>query len=303
MSQEDLSIIRRGLSSVLGLIARAECTFVNAPHGIRPDRREMMQNEFLHAHDTAYEFTAVYDGRYVMNLAGSPRVFENAMILLAPGVAHHERPTRQHAPYRSLWLVIRPSQPGTRIWVSYFSKGMNYPGIATTKHFTIAHSFPDHRLLSGFASADVHERRYTANIVENFLIDLERQAARMKGEAHERLAAPDPTVEQAIADADSFIETNVTRPITVSDVASHVGYSTDHITRLYKKRRWYTMHQHINAMRLSRATELLLSTDRKIVEIARDCGFYNANYFNAVFRERYTASPSVYRRLNGRGKS
>lgn len=298
---EDLSVVRRGITSVLLLIARGECAYIDAARKIRPDSREIMPKELLHVHDAAYEFTIVYDGRYVMNLAGAPRVFENAMILLAPGVAHHERPTKQCAPYKSLWFVITPSQPGTRIWVSYFAKGMTYPGIATTKHFTIAHAFPDHRLLSGFASSEAHDRRYTANVIENFLIDLERHASRMHVEAHDHAA--DPSVEQAVADADSFIETNVTRPISVSDVADHVGYSTDHITRLYKKRRGYTMHQHINELRLTRATELLLSTDRKVVEIARDCGFYNANYFNAVFRERFTSSPSSYRRLNGRGKS
>jgi AraC-like DNA-binding protein len=47
--------------------------------------------------------------------------------------------------------------------------------------------------------------------------------------------------------------------------------------------------------RLSRAAELLVSTDQSIDHIAETCGFANRYYFTRVFAQRMGCPPARYR--------
>ena len=49
-------------------------------------------------------------------------------------------------------------------------------------------------------------------------------------------------------------------------------------------------------MRLSRAEELIVSTDKTLVEIAEAVGYRHAATLSTAFRERRGKTPSEYRR-------
>ena len=56
----------------------------------------------------------------------------------------------------------------------------------------------------------------------------------------------------------------------------------------------------LNTYRLSISKDLLLSTDRKIVDIATQCGFQNESYFIRLFSKQYGSTPRIYRQQSNR---
>ena len=55
-----------------------------------------------------------------------------------------------------------------------------------------------------------------------------------------------------------------------------------------------------NEMRIMSAKKMLAHSDKRITDIAYECGFSSASYFSKVFSEHENVSPSEYRdNLNG----
>lgn len=61
--------------------------------------------------------------------------------------------------------------------------------------------------------------------------------------------------------------------------------SSGHFCRLFKKYTFKTPVQYINGVRLSAATDLLLESDRKVLDVAFDTGFNSLSYFIGVFKQ------------------
>lgn len=95
----------------------------------------------------------------------------------------------------------------------------------------------------------------------------------------------------------NYIQNNYQEDITIQMLAEHMSVSQGHFCRLFKQYTMKTPIQYINHYRLSKAMELLQTTDRKILDVALDTGFNSLSYFIDVFRENLGCTPSKYRRL------
>ncbi|MNE93692.1 HTH-type transcriptional regulator YesS [compost metagenome] len=52
---------------------------------------------------------------------------------------------------------------------------------------------------------------------------------------------------------------------------------------------------YLNHIRVNKAEEMLLNTDKSIIDIALDCGFTNVRTFNRVFKQFRHNTPSSLR--------
>ena len=59
--------------------------------------------------------------------------------------------------------------------------------------------------------------------------------------------------------------------------------------------------QHLNFLRIERASRLLRETDQPIMEIGFAVGFENFSYFIKRFRAVFGCTPSAYRKAGGAG--
>lgn len=71
--------------------------------------------------------------------------------------------------------------------------------------------------------------------------------------------------------------------------------SREHLSRSIKKYCKITASEYINDLRLNYASNLLLNTNKPILEICFACGFQSVSYFYKVFKIKYTCSPSEFR--------
>lgn len=98
-----------------------------------------------------------------------------------------------------------------------------------------------------------------------------------------------------LSDAIAFIDENFSNPeISVDMVAEHVGISSGHLSRLFRKETEYTMMTYLIDRRMRKAKELLKDYSHKIYEVAELVGYRDITFFSATFKKYVGVTPSDY---------
>ena len=101
--------------------------------------------------------------------------------------------------------------------------------------------------------------------------------------------------EQRFLRALHYLENHYTDGIDLNRIADAAGLSPWHWHRLYRDVMGETLHTTVKWMRLHRAAWLISYTDKPFADIARECGYNNAQSFARSFRDEYGLSPQQYR--------
>jgi len=101
---------------------------------------------------------------------------------------------------------------------------------------------------------------------------------------------------QAVQRMQDYIETNLTRKITLKELANAAGYSPWHAARLFKEVVGRAPFDYIRALRLTEAALLLRDGEMKIVDVAMDFVFDSHEGFTRAFSREFGMAPSKYGR-------
>ena len=96
-----------------------------------------------------------------------------------------------------------------------------------------------------------------------------------------------------------FIHTNYADKLTVESIAAAADVSERECGRCFERCIGKPPVKYLNDYRLHRAAELLLESDRPILEISEECGFSSASYFGKSFAESMGCTPREYRISGG----
>jgi AraC family transcriptional regulator len=94
----------------------------------------------------------------------------------------------------------------------------------------------------------------------------------------------------------AFVEEHLGGNIGLTDLAHQVGYSPDHLARMFKKSFGVPLYQYVLRRRVERAKGLLRDRSHSIAEVALACGFATQSHFTAAFKARMGVTPGAYRR-------
>ena len=94
----------------------------------------------------------------------------------------------------------------------------------------------------------------------------------------------------------AYLHEHYTEKITLEEIASAGQISKSRCTAIFKEYLQETPINHLISYRLTKATELLLYTDRTVTEIAYAVGFSGSSYFTEAFRKNFDHTPTEYRR-------
>ncbi|RNC62835.1 MAG: putative response regulatory protein [Candidatus Dichloromethanomonas elyunquensis] len=103
----------------------------------------------------------------------------------------------------------------------------------------------------------------------------------------------DPT-KRIINAAKSYVLQNLGKPLTLGEVADHVGFSVSYFSTLFSREENMTFKEYVIQSRIERAKTLLENTDLPMKTIAREIGFQDPDYFSKVFSQKVGTTPSRY---------
>ena len=93
-----------------------------------------------------------------------------------------------------------------------------------------------------------------------------------------------------------FIEEHLNDAVSVGDMAAASGYSLFYFIRLFNQYVHHTPYDYLIRRRLTKATQEVLSTDRRLIDIALDYRFQNAETFSRAFYRIHHIQPSQLRK-------
>lgn len=102
--------------------------------------------------------------------------------------------------------------------------------------------------------------------------------------------------QQNIENSRDYIIENLTRNISLEDVAEQAGFSATHFARLFKKRYGIPVNEYIIGRRLAKAQILLAQTQMPIKQISHKTGFADQLYFSRIFKKKLHITPSDFRK-------
>jgi len=105
----------------------------------------------------------------------------------------------------------------------------------------------------------------------------------------------DTAVEQINAIVDR-IAGDASKPLSAGDVAAELGMSESRFSRFFRRATGNTFTDFVNRVRVNRACQLLMETDRLVTHICYEVGFNNVANFNRRFLEIKGMTPSEFRR-------
>lgn len=111
----------------------------------------------------------------------------------------------------------------------------------------------------------------------------------------EEVSGEDQTVSWRLKRAMEHIQDHLSKDLPMNEVADTAGISSQHLSRLFRDEMNTSFIKVITEKRMDRARKLLVETTLGVAEIAKRCGYRNANYFAKVFRKNWSISPRDYR--------
>ncbi len=106
------------------------------------------------------------------------------------------------------------------------------------------------------------------------------------------------TSQTNLIEAVTLMESNIEEPITLEELSGFVGVSRRQLERLFRKYLNCVPTRYYMNLRLKHARQLLLQTNKSIIDVALACGFVSAPHFSKCYRDFFGMPPRDERRTS-----
>jgi AraC-like DNA-binding protein len=96
-------------------------------------------------------------------------------------------------------------------------------------------------------------------------------------------------------DAAAIVDAEYASDLSLDDIARRVASSRRQLQRSFAEIGGTTFREHLTAVRMDRAAELLAERDLTVREVAHRVGYRQPAQFAKAFRRRHGVPPSMYR--------
>jgi len=237
------------------------------------------------------EFCMVLEGQVHILHCGKPLPATPGMTLFFPaGSSHGEAPCQNSQHYKLLWGILNPTH--FSLFISKYTGGNSY---TIGEGVDLYHSNP---LLQGLNSelqsaCQIKDQTMRNSLFQAILILIFTQGIH---ELQSHLSDNNQWGIRIAMEAEQYIETNITKPLTLKEIATSVHLSSCYLSSLYTKLRGYTLFDYLNRRRIYLACKLLTNPKLRISEVAHQVGFDDPLYFSKVFKKIKGCAPTEYRK-------
>lgn len=100
-----------------------------------------------------------------------------------------------------------------------------------------------------------------------------------------------------------YVKENYMNKISLKEISGKENLDMYYLSHFIKKHLGISFQEYLNKVRLEKAVELLLQTDRSKLDICIECGFSDYRYLNKMFLKEYNCTPEDYKRLNAKSQT
>ncbi|OAS83057.1 MULTISPECIES: response regulator transcription factor [Metabacillus] len=108
-------------------------------------------------------------------------------------------------------------------------------------------------------------------------------------------------VQKSIMKSVRIIHEELACPVHASDIAKRVNMSRSYFSQCFKDLVGMTFNEYVRHVRVEKAKEYLVHTNKTITWIAENTGYADDKYFSRTFRKKTGSLPSEYRKMNQKG--
>jgi AraC family L-rhamnose operon regulatory protein RhaS len=220
------------------------------------------------------------------------------------------------------WQVhgsVNPTEPDNTIWHILFHLEQDYPTPHSSFRFPRSFGFSKEEMLilsATFSNSQrhcfpatpamrslmptliselqsSHELRdaHVQTLLRAILVELKRIVA---GEVIE--AGRHTRAEQRVQSLIAALPASCDQAWTLSGMADTCGIQRTQLGKLFQKLTGGTPMEYLFRIRMERAKTLLRETDKKVIDIALECGYGTSQYFANTFKQTTGATPTSYRK-------
>ena len=247
-----------------------------------------------HWHDF-YEILYIVDGRCAQAVNGNDQEMGNGdIVVIEPGDTH---------------ATYSLSESGCMIIViQFFAAALNFDSMPVRQSQYLNAFLQGTDLKSGYLLAPYpHEqdmKRLASKINEEFTLAETGYQLVVKGLIFQFLGYLNRSGQATLAGqqngqlfekimpACTFIEQNVHRHVTLAGTAAHLGYSPEHLSRLFRRVTGKTFKSYVDFVKIAEARRLLQSENLTVGEIADQLGYDSIGSFSRVFSRICHIPPS-----------
>lgn len=156
--------------------------------------------------------------------------------------------------------------------------------------------FDDKRTLLFDNILDVLEKGYSTEHLEYINISLWQLFSSFLYQKYiVEIGKPDDESD-VISSSIQFMQDNLDKPISVSEIAEHFNYSSSHFFSLFKKRTGYSPIHYFNHLKIQKGCQYLSFSEISVKELSYKLGFEDPLYFSRLFKKIMGESPLKYRK-------
>lgn len=143
---------------------------------------------------------------------------------------------------------------------------------------------------------------YTENLqfLYNFycLEDIENTLLAMIDNIFEKIAEQTNSTNTFLVEQiQNYLSDHISENLTLSDLGDVFGISYSSLSNIFSSTTGQTIIEYLTFIRMQRAKELLINTNKKIYEICSDIGYSEPKYFIKRFHQIVGVTPKEYRKI------
>ncbi len=130
-----------------------------------------------------------------------------------------------------------------------------------------------------------------------FLVDDKGNPKDYVGALKRKSKVKKENVPSLIAPAVKYINNNYNKDIHLNELAVLCDISASHLCKVFCNYYKDSINQYIIALRIEKAKRLLMASDKKVVSISQEVGYFDSAYFSKLFKKKVGCTPKEYRAM------
>ena len=212
-------------------------------------------------------------------------VKEGDLLLFPPSATHFYHRKEDNASWFHRWIYFRPRA----FWNEWLYWHEQHKGVYLTKGIESSTVSMLEKLFIDIEYISKSDMPYRDDLALNLL---EQLIIRCKSIQPDVVNKPlDPRVIEAM----NYMAQNLSQNFSLEDIADFICLSASRLGHLFSYEVGMTVTQWRDDQRVSRAKQLLVTTNYSVNRIGRVVGYTDPLYFSRVFKRKSGVSPKLYR--------